>query len=109
MKLKEFHCAKCLERYEADLDEAQFSTQISVLKGKTSENRMYFAKCPNCGEVNTFASNKPEEWGNQKSPNIRKFKFMLGGSCLLTFIIAALVLYFAGQGIMTIMEWFNNR
>lgn len=108
MKIKEFHCAKCLERYEVDLNEAQFSTQISVLRGKTTENRMYFAKCPNCGEVNTFASNKREEWGNQKSPSIRKFKLLFGSSCLLAFLLAALVLYFAGQGIVTIFEWLGN-
>ena len=108
MKLKEFHCAKCLERYEIDLNEAQFSTQISVVNRKTTENRMYFAKCPNCGEVNTFASDKREDWGNQKSPSITKFKWLFGGSCLLTIIIGALVLYFAGQGIMTIIEWFKN-
>ncbi|MER1999191.1 MAG: redox protein [Lysinibacillus sp.] len=108
MKLKEFHCAKCLERYEVDLNETQCSTQISVIRGKVSENRMYFAKCPNCGEVNTFASNKPEEWGNQKSPNLRKFKFLFGGSCLLVLVISALVMYFAGQGIVTIFEWLGN-
>ena len=108
MKLKEFHCAKCLERYDVDLNEAQFSTQISVVNGKTNENRMYFAKCPNCGEVNTFESNKREDWGNQKSPNVRKIKWMFGGSCILMLVVAALVFYFAGQGIVTIFEWLGK-
>lgn len=108
MKLKEFHCAKCFEHYEVDLNETQCSTQISVIKGKTTENRMYFAKCPNCGEVNTFASDKKEDWGNQKSPNMRKFKLLFGGSCLLTLVMGALIAYFAGQGIVTIFEWLGN-
>ena len=108
MKLHEFHCAKCLERYEVDLNKAQFSTQISMIVGKTKENRMYYAKCPNCGETNTFASDDPQQWGNQKSVNVRKVKWMFGGSCLLAFIIIALVFYFAGQGIVTIFEWLGE-
>lgn len=107
--MKEFHCSECSHRYEVDLDKAQFSTQLSMFNGKKFENRMYFSKCPNCQHVNSFESDKKEDWGNQKSPNIAKFKFLIGGSCLLTIVIGALVAYFAGQGIITIMDWLTNR
>lgn len=108
MKMKEFQCSSCYERYDVDLDTAQFSTQISVMNGKTAENRMYFAKCPNCGEINLFESDNPEEWGNQKSPNVTKVKWLFGGSCLLVLVVLALVFYFAGQGIMTIFDWLQG-
>lgn len=107
-KIQPMHCDRCNAHYDADLNKAQFQTSIVMLGGKTSETRSYMTICPECQHLNLFTSDNPAEWGNQKSVNVRKVKWLFGGSCLLFLIVVALVFYFAGQGIVTIFEWFGN-
>lgn len=105
MKIKQMHCGSCRVSYEVDLDETPFSSQFMIVNGKTNESRAYMTTCPHCDAKNVFQSENREEWGHQKGVNFNKLKFMLLSGCLLVFILIALIFYFAGQGVVTIVNW----
>lgn len=107
-KIQTMHCEKCDTQYDVDLNKIPFQTSIVMLNRKTSETRSYVTQCPECQHLNLFTSDDPKQWGNQKSVNVRKVKWLFGSSCLLIVAVIALLLYFAGQGIVTIFEWLGN-
>lgn len=102
---KQTQCEQCSEPITIDFATADFSVQIARVNGKTDERRTYFIQCPHCKKITTLDSTNKEEWGNRKGPSIKKAMFGFGLGCVGMLIVGALVLYFAGQGIVTIFEW----
>ena len=105
---REAVCEHCHEPITIDFETADFSTQISRINGKTEQQRTYFIECPHCEKIATTVSEDSKEWGNRKGPSIKKAMFGFGLGCIGFMIVGALALYFAGQGIVTIMEWLTK-
>lgn len=98
-------CENCGEEMEVDFNTAHFSSEIQIMNGKKQQKRTYIEHCPKCNTINTVTSGNKEEWGNRKGPSVKFFAFSGLFSCLITIILAIVVMYFAFKGIMTIFDW----
>lgn len=105
---KETQCEQCGEPLTIDFETADFSVQIARVNGKTDERRTFYIQCPHCKKITTTDSSDKAEWGNRKGPSIKKAMFGVSLGCIGFIALAAVVLYFAGQGVVTLFDWIFN-
>jgi predicted RNA-binding Zn-ribbon protein involved in translation (DUF1610 family) len=104
-KKVEILCHSCGEPVEIDFNEAEFSSQLTILNGKKKESRTFFQKCPNCGQINTVTSDDQKEWGKRKGPNVKAVMFSGFFSCFAMILLFVLFVYFAFKGLGIVMDW----
>lgn len=107
-KIVEIHCRNCQEQMTIDFSADNFSSEIQIFNGKKQQKRTYSKKCPYCQTINSVTSDKKEEWGNRKGPNIKLFLFSGIFSCLGIIVIGLLFLYFAFKGFGFVVDWLIN-
>lgn len=98
-------CSQCGEMVEIDFATAQFAVQVARIQGKTTESRTFYATCPQCQTINLVESTNKEEWGNRKAPSAKKLLYGIGFGCVSLFLVAAIIFYFAGRGVVTVFDW----
>ena len=98
-------CKSCGQQMEINFNDAQFSSQITIVNGKKKESRTFFKPCPHCGQLNTVTSDNKEEWGKRKGPNIKAFMFSGFLSCFVMIALFILFVYFAFKGFGIVMDW----
>lgn len=104
-KKVEISCKACGEPVEIDFNQAEFSSQLTILNGKKKESRTFLQKCPNCGQINTLTSDNKKEWGKRKGPNVRALMFSGFFSCFVMITLFVLLVYFAFKGLGMVMDW----
>ncbi|WP_413366388.1 redox protein [Lysinibacillus sp. 3P01SB] len=104
-KKVEVPCSTCGEPVKIDFNEAEFSSQLTILNGKKKESRTFIKKCPSCGQINTVTSDDKKEWGKRKGPNVKTVMFSGFFSCLVMIILFALFVYFAFKGLGIVVDW----
>lgn len=104
-KKVEIQCRACGEPVEIDFNKAEFSSQLAILNGKKKESRIYFEKCPNCGQINTVKSDNKQEWGKRKGPNVKALMFSGFFSCFMMIVLFLLFIYFAFKGLGIVIDW----
>lgn len=102
------NCSNCQEPFIIDFATDQFSSEIQIFNGKKQRKRTYIKKCPHCDTINYVMSDKKEEWGNRKGPNIKLFLFSGIFSCLGFVVLGILFLYFAFKGFGFVFDWLFN-
>lgn len=107
-KKVEIDCINCHERLTIDFSIDSFSSQIQIFNGRKQQKRTYIKECPNCHTVNSVTSDKKEEWGNRKGPNIKLFMFSGLFGCLGFIVVGLLFLYFALTGFVYVVDWLFN-
>ncbi|MGN7476356.1 redox protein [Solibacillus silvestris] len=107
-KKVDINCRNCHEQMTIDFATDNFSSEIQLLNGKKQQKRTYIKKCPYCETINHITSNKKEEWGNRKGPNIKLFLFSGMFSCLAFAVIGLLFIYFAFKGFGFVVDWLFN-
>ena len=98
-------CNVCQEDVTFDLNVDPYSTQITIVNGKKTEERLFAKECPHCQMPTIYMSKNQEEWGSRTDRKLKAFMFSSVFSCLFMLIIIAAVGYFAVQGIFTIFDW----
>ena len=98
-------CKACNERVIFDFNVDNYSTEITIINGKRSEKRRFMKQCEHCGEINTFISDRKEDWGSRSGINVRKIMVMSTFSCLAIVVGFIAIAYFAGKGLMTVFDW----
>lgn len=98
-------CVNCQKEMEIDFATAQFAVQVVRIHGKTRESRTFYASCPNCQAMHIVESKTKEDWGNRKASSAKKVFYSVGFGCLGIVLLAALLFYFAGRGMMTVFDW----
>ena len=104
----EVNCSNCHELLTVDFATDNFSSEILIFNGKKQQRRTYLKECPHCETINYVMSDKKEEWGKRKGPNIKLFLFSGMFSCLGIVVLGFLFLYFAFQGFGVVFDWLFN-
>ena len=104
-KIIHTNCNHCNETITFDFNVDPYTTEISIVNGKKEEARTFVKACTHCNEINIIRSTNPLEWGNRKAKGIRRIMAAGFFSCAMMAIILALVVYFAGKGLITIWNW----
>lgn len=98
-------CSRCGELLEIDFATAQFAVQLLRIQGKTTESRTFYAPCPHCQTVNRVDSDNKADWGGRKAPSAKRLFYGMGFGCLLVAAAAFAIFYFAGRGLVTVVDW----
>ena len=101
----EIACQSCGQQVAINFNDAQFSSQITIVNGKKKESRTFFQACSHCGQLNTVTSENKEEWGKRKGPNVKAFMFSGFLSCFVMIALFILFAYFAFKGLGIVVDW----
>ena len=107
-KKVEVNCSSCHEPLTIDFATDNFSSEIQIFNGKKQQKRTYLKECPHCETINYVMSDKKEEWGKRKGPNIKLFLFSGIFSCFGIVVLVLLFMYFAFKGFGFVFDWLFN-
>lgn len=104
-KIVQHNCISCNERMEIDFNVDDYSSEITIVNGKKTEKRRFMKRCEHCGQTNTYVSDQKVDWGSRRGVNVRKILIASTFSCLAMVIGFVAIAYFAGKGLMTVIDW----
>ncbi len=102
-KIVQHNCISCNERMEIDFNIDDYSSEITIINGKKTEKRRFMKRCEHCGQINTYVSERKEDWGKRKGA--RNILVIGAFSCLVMLIGFIALAYFAGKGLITVFDW----
>ncbi len=104
-KIVQHNCDACDERMVFDFNVDDYSTEITIINGKKTEKRRFMKRCEHCGQINTYVSDRKEDWGTRRGINVRNILITSVFTCLTMIIGFIAIAYFAGKGLITVFDW----